>query len=230
MKIENKVWADRIILKIDPSFKYRWEVFNELLCANLSQNTLWVDLGCGDNRVVEEFGGRTNYAIGIDLILLEHKTTIPFIRADLRDLPLRSGIVDFVSLRFVAEHLQNIKKCFSEIERILKPGGRVLVMTTNPLSPFIILSRLLPFGLKSTLIRTLFNVEKATVYPTFHRFSMLASVSGNICNLKLVYIDYLQDVNYVRRWLFLIFFFWHMLTRIRALRCLRNITVAVFQK
>ena len=98
---------------------------------------MWVDIGCGDNSIVEDFGRRANFAVGIDFKTPERRTTAQFICADLRNLPFKSEIADLVTLRFVVEHLQNIPDDFKDIERILKHSGHVLILTTNSWSPVL---------------------------------------------------------------------------------------------
>lgn len=230
MKIDTKVWCDKIIRGIDPSFRYRWEIYNQLICLNLSKNTLWVDIGCGNNLIVEDFGTEANFAVGIDLKPPEHKTTAPFVCANLRHLPIHSNIANFITLRFVVEHLQNIPNDFSEIERILKPNGRILIITTNSWSPFIFLPRILPFCVKNVIIRTLYKISAIDIQPTFHKFNSLRKMKRGLGSLKLVYIDFIQDANYVRRWLFLIFFAWHLFTKQGVLKFLRTCIVAIFEK
>ncbi|KPJ72485.1 hypothetical protein AMJ52_06075 [candidate division TA06 bacterium DG_78] len=230
MNKDNKVWSDKIIKKLDPSFRHRWEVYNDLIYSFLSKNTIWIDIGCGDNSIVTSFADRSNFAVGIDRKVPEHRTKAAFICADLRDLPIKSGIADLVTLRFVVEHLQNIPDNFKEIDRILKITGRVIILTTNSWSPFIFLPRLLPFRLKNAIIQTLYKVSEPETLPTLHKFNSSRKMKCGLGNLKLVSIDFIQDANYVRRWLFLIFFSWHLLTKRWGLNVFRTCIMAVFQK
>jgi ubiquinone/menaquinone biosynthesis C-methylase UbiE len=226
----NKAWSDKIIQKLDPSFRHRWEIYNNLICSFLSKSTIWIDIGCGDNSIVSNFADRSQVAVGIDRKVPEHRTKAAFICADLRDLPLKSKITDLVTLRFVVEHLQNIPADFKEIDRILKPDGRVIILTTNSWSPFILLPRLLPFHLKNAIIHALYKVSEPDTLPTFHKFNSFKKMKCGLDNLKLASIDFIQDANYVRRWLFLIFFFWHVLTKRWGFKVFRTCIIAIFQK
>lgn len=230
-QMDNKVWADKIISKLDPSFRYRWEVYDSLICTCLSKNTVWIDLGCGGNSSVEIYGDKAGYAVGVDIKLPKHVTTAPFICADLRHLPIRSSVANFVTLRFVVEHLSNIPLDLFEIERILKPGGSILILTTNTWSPFIFLSRLLPFSIKNIIFRTLYKIPAADVQPTFHKFNSVRKMKCGIGdNIKLSHIEFIQDANYTNRLIFLAFFFWHLFTKWFSLKFLRTCIIAVFHK
>lgn len=78
-------------------------------------NILVLDLGCGRKK--------SKGAIGIDINL----NTSADIIADIRKkyLPIRSNSVDLVIAKSILEHLRNPLDVISEIQRILKPGGRV---------------------------------------------------------------------------------------------------------
>lgn len=227
---ENKAWSDEIIQRIDPSFRHRWEVFAELLREHLNDQTVWVDVGCGENEMVEMYGRLAKRAVGVDPLVPRRATTAPFIQADLKSLPFDSESVDLVTLRFVVEHLARIPEDLREVERILKPGGRLLVLTTNSASPFVILPRLLPFTLKNLMIRTLLKVREEEIFPTHHRFNRLATMRRGAGRLRLVEAQLIQDANYTRRWLFRILFAVHRLTRAPALQWIRPNIVAVFEK
>lgn len=188
----------------------------------------WVDIGCGDNAVVADLGNRAEFAVGVDAKIPQQRTTAPFVCANLNHLPLQQGAVDFVTLRFVIEHLKDVPKALLEIERIMKPKGKFVVITTNSWSPFVFLPRILPFRLKKKLLMSLYEVEASTIQRTYHRFNSVPLMRQGIGNLKLIELRLIQDVNYVRRWLFWVNFIWHMLTKMKPLRYLRTCIFAVY--
>ena len=59
---ENRNWSERMIAKVDPAFRHRWEAFADLLCHHLTKETVWVDVGCGENEMVEIYGERAKVA------------------------------------------------------------------------------------------------------------------------------------------------------------------------
>jgi ubiquinone/menaquinone biosynthesis C-methylase UbiE len=65
-----------------------------------------------------------------------------FVEAELNSIPIKTATADFVFCRFVFEYLQDPKSVLSELIRILKPGGRLVVgdldyncMTHYPIDP-----------------------------------------------------------------------------------------------
>ncbi len=228
MKLDNKVWSDKIIQKFDPSFHHRWEIYDDILLSKLNKKSVWIDLGCGDNSTVERFGRHCSLAIGVDLSF-QKKSRALFVAADLRKLPFKSNMVDLIALRFVVEHLQKYPDDFQDLIRVLKQHGRILILTTNLISPFIFIPRVLPFKLKSLLLRILFRVKADDVLPTYHKYNSLPKFR-KINKLKLVEFQFIQDANYQTKWVFLIFFFWHIVTRAKSFNRFRTNMLVVLQK
>lgn len=227
---DNRRWSETITKRVDTSFKHRWIIYNEIVSTHLFPHVLWIDIGCGQNHSIRDLGTAVRFAVGVDLIPPIGKTKPPYIVADLRALPLKSLCADLITLRFVVEHLEVIPQDFAEINRVLKPGGHIIVLTTNAWSPFIFIPRLLPHALKRRLIQRLYRINDGEVFRTYHRFNSLRRMRGGIYEAHLLDAEFIQDSNFVRKWIFLVGFFWHVVTRRGALRELRSNILAVFKK
>lgn len=230
VKSDNRSWASDILKRYDPDFKYIWERYHEELHKNIDATKIWVDLGCGKNPHVAEFGGMAAYSVGTDLFA-DAGISLPFVVSRLPLLPFQSESVDVVTLSFVVEHLKEVESNFQEIYRILKPRGILIVLTTNAASPYIVLARWTPFKFKNIIIRKLYRVQEDDVLPTFHRFNFPKEFHE--LGLKMPFVlqrlHYLQDVNFVRKGLFWFFFVGHLLTKNRYQRFRTNL-LGVFQK
>ncbi len=80
-----------------------------------------------------------------------------FIKADIGNLPFDSEYADLITLRFVVEHFQDQNKYLSELTRVLKKGGKIIILTTNLLSPLIFIPKfLLPYSIKSRILTKTF--------------------------------------------------------------------------
>lgn len=228
-RLDNQAWADRIIKRFDASFRHRWELFDQQIKIHLNKNTTWLDLGCGDNASVAEFASLARYAVGADLIRVE-RVHLPFVQADIRHLPFADQSVDLITLRFVVEHFQSGQDYFNELHRVLKPKGRVIFVTTNIWSPFIFLPRLLlPYKLKHFMITRIFKVHDEDIFPTYHKVNSKRAVN-KISGFRTVRFEYVSDLNYTRKWMFLIFLSWHLLTKWLRLKSLRTNILAVLEK
>lgn len=176
------------------------------------------------------FGRKAHAALGIDRIDCQDRVDAPFLLADLRHIPLPSGYANLVTLRLVAEHLENIPDDFSELGRLLRPGGYLIVLTTNSTSPVIFLPRLLPFSLKTWIIQKIFRVPGRDVFPTYHRFNTPRKMAKGLPGLILAKIRLLEGVPLEKGLLILPFWLWYSIVKHPPMRFLRSNILAVFEK
>ena len=98
-----------------------------------------VDIGTGTGRMIELFGPRAAHAIGIDrssemLRLARVKLDKAGIadaslrQADMYGLPLEAGSADSVIIHQVLHYALAPAAAIAEAERVLRPGGRLLVV------------------------------------------------------------------------------------------------------
>jgi SAM-dependent methyltransferase len=84
--------------------------------------------GGGNTRVLQEHGWRALALEYSDSVADVAKARgISAIRADARDLPLRSGSCELVTAFDILEHIDEDYLVASEIFRVLKPGGTALI-------------------------------------------------------------------------------------------------------
>lgn len=96
-----------------------------------------LDLGCGDGRTGKKLldKGFQVHACDMDVKRFEFKDVIPFKAGNLNDpLPYADGTFDYVILMEVIEHLYNPQHVISEIKRILRSGGKLILSTPNILN------------------------------------------------------------------------------------------------
>lgn len=108
-----------------------------------NKNEIWLNIGCGvslaDNFInVDDF-----FTLG----MLEHgvktkkgpfkNARVPknakFVKANVCDLPFKDNYADYIECIDMIEHISihEVQKAFSEMYRVLKPGGRLGLSTTN---------------------------------------------------------------------------------------------------
>ena len=89
-------------------------------------------------------------------------------RADLAALPFRDATFDIAISSHVAEHLTQPERVFGELARVLKPGGRLLILTPNRWHYVTVSSALMPhsFHLRYNRWR---GVDAHDIFPTVYR-------------------------------------------------------------
>ena len=93
-------------------------------------------------------------------------------------LPLRDDSIDAIVCKFVMEHLADPSAVCREFARVLRPGGAVVVLTPNRLSPFAVLSRAVPLRLKQWLKGRLFGGYEEDTFPTLYRANSPACLNA----------------------------------------------------
>jgi ubiquinone/menaquinone biosynthesis C-methylase UbiE len=106
-----------------------------------------LDLGTAVGHTALALAPRVGHVIGVDLTaeMLERATRLArerrientlFVRADVSRLPFSSASIDLVTSRYSAHHYADPAAVASEVARVLKPGGRlVLGDTVSPSDP-----------------------------------------------------------------------------------------------
>ncbi|MGB2693909.1 MAG: methyltransferase domain-containing protein, partial [Dehalococcoidia bacterium] len=89
-------------------------------------------------------------------------------KGDLRALPLRDETFDLIVMSHVAEHLTEPEPVFSELARVLRPGGRLLLLTPNRWHYVAVGARLLPHRLHLAYNRWR-GVDTRDIFPTAYR-------------------------------------------------------------
>ncbi|MHB9030561.1 MAG: class I SAM-dependent methyltransferase [Candidatus Latescibacterota bacterium] len=226
----NRAFAEKLIRRLDPSYCQRWEIYDGILKRLAGPDARWLDGGCGRNVAVAEFPCALN--VGIDVYPHPELCRDPgvlFVLGDLARLPFRDGAFTMVSLNTVAEHFRDPETVFREIRRVLQPGGRLLIHTTNIRSPLILLGKLLPQSLRVRLFTRALGAQEDDVFPAYHRSNTVQALQ-NIEEFQVEEFHAVQDLNWTRRSLFLGLLLYHLLTRFPGLWRLRTNFVALLRK
>ncbi|MGC9668166.1 methyltransferase domain-containing protein [Planosporangium sp. 12N6] len=92
-----------------------------------------VDLGCGGGLLAPHVTGKGYRHVGVDLVSsaldLAREHGVTGVRADVTRLPLADGCADVVSAGELLEHVPDLPATVSEVCRILRPGGLVVLDT-----------------------------------------------------------------------------------------------------
>lgn len=156
--------------------------FDRAINKEIDSYGIFVDGGCGNERFVERYSGLFKNCIGIDRDIVPRENNLKnthLIKGDLELLPLRSESIDVFMINFVLEHIMNPENFFSEVRRVVKTKGILIIWTPNLNSVSGFLLRLLPWSFKRKLKRQFFRTRFLPTYYQSNTPSKLDCILGN---------------------------------------------------
>lgn len=169
-KEDNPEWDDSMIL------------LRDLVAQYLPDQATVLDAGCGHgNFVIDELRPKIARAVGIDS---NQEATSKNICLDeiafgrLEKLPFADGAFDAVISLWVLEHLAEPEKVFSEIVRVLKPGGFFAFVTPNKRAWLIALRRLMNQRIADRLVERLYGRHEDDIFSVEYRANSIKDIQS----------------------------------------------------
>lgn len=141
MQVEKVEYTgERIIPGAGPEFFFQEHLSRyKYFCGLLNGSDTVLDAGCGEGYGSNLISGHAGKVVGIDISAVTIQTAgRKYNRANLRYFPsdgkrmaLKPGLFDICCSFEVFEHISNVGDYLSEIRRVLKPGGKLIVSTPN---------------------------------------------------------------------------------------------------
>ncbi len=112
--------------------------------AGLQPGMRLLDVACGTGlmtRAALELGVEPKHVTGLDpsrgmLNRNRERNPVDLLQGRGEALPLRDATFDFVCLGYALRHTEDLRRLFGELRRVLRPGGRLLILEiTRPTSP-----------------------------------------------------------------------------------------------
>ncbi|MDA1303394.1 MAG: methyltransferase domain-containing protein [Nitrospirae bacterium] len=154
-----------------PNYKGESDFFNSEVFSCLLPTHVVLDAGCGSGRMSNlDLKGRSKTVIGVDIDdeLRENNSLHHPIWGTLSSLPLQNSSIDLIVCRYVAEHLSQPLAVFLEFARVLRKGGRVVLLTPNQWHYVSLISRFSPFWFHRWF-NSSYGVAEEETFPTFYR-------------------------------------------------------------
>lgn len=108
---------------------------------HLTQSSTVLDLAAGTGDFCVELSKMGHVPIGIDLsygMLAAARCDDPLVQGDLLNLPIADVSVDAAVCGFALRNLVDLAPFFSELHRVVKPGGRIgLLDVSKPSNPLL---------------------------------------------------------------------------------------------
>ena len=107
-------------------------------CAELPENALILDVGCGDGfhlNLLKQYGKKSWALEGIDIdkraVAMAEKSDLKIHAGTVESLNLPKNQYDFAFMIQTIEHVAHPEMVLSAVFEILKPGGKLVVVTDN---------------------------------------------------------------------------------------------------
>ncbi len=153
------------------------DVYEALVAGLVAPGISWLDVGCGrelfpDNLgLAEVLSKRCARLTGVDPDpTLEENPWVHDKVSRGIDAYDGGGAFDLVTMRMVAEHIDDPASCARAVARSLRPGGLAVVFTVSAGAPMPLLTRLAPMGLRHVVKSWLWGTQPKDTFPT--RFKM----------------------------------------------------------
>lgn len=120
--------------KLRPYSKYPY-----LLCRHLadkyfkSRKGKLLDVCCGRGEHMEIFSelGFDTYGVDKESVAKNKGLNVKIVDVDLEDLPYQDNFFDFIIMKSAIEHIRNVYHLMENLYRVLKPGGKIIILTCD---------------------------------------------------------------------------------------------------
>ncbi len=179
-----------LIRKYYPNYRSPKRAYEQLLDHTVTADTIWLDVGCGrhltgNSQLNVALSRRARLIVGCDRDphLKRHETLHHLVLCDAAALPFRDETFTLVTAAMVAEHLEHPDRVFSEVARIIAPGGRFIVFTPNKWNYAMVVARLTPHWFHMTYKRLTYFLNRREwrtfqddVFPTWYRANSISAL------------------------------------------------------
>lgn len=155
-----------------PGFIDAGSLFGARVADRIGPTTRVLDVGAGRMSLAGEALRRAGLTVGIDLVLADlrrNRDLAAAVVADATALPFADGGFDLVVSEWVVEHFADPGRAFAELARVLVPGGRVILFTTNAHNYVPLAARCVPAWLRITVLQRLLRRPAHESHPVYYR-------------------------------------------------------------
>ncbi len=92
-----------------------------------------LDVCCGRGEFIQIYNDLGFEAYGVDKesVSLKKGFNVKIVDVDVHDLPFEDNFFDFIMIKSAIEHIRNIYHFMENVYRVLKPGGKLLILTCD---------------------------------------------------------------------------------------------------
>jgi SAM-dependent methyltransferase len=164
----------RLFARRRPGWVDSQTLYRDLVDAEVDPSTRVLDVGCGHADLLAPILARAASVVGVDPDprALEANSVIgEKVVGRAEQLPFADGSFDLVLMAWVVEHLDEPYRAVRELRRVLRPGGRVILLTPNAWNYTTWLIRAIPHRFHDRLNRRLYHRQPHDTYPVRYRMN-----------------------------------------------------------
>lgn len=176
-------WLDNTFY---PEYDENWDdrQFRDWILGYLRPDHIVLDMGAGAGIVASmNFRGSAKSVVGIDLDprILENPFLDEAVVGDVAKTPFDDASFDVIVCDNVLEHIESPDAFFSEVSRLLKPGGFFLGKTPNKFHYMPMVASCTPLWFHR-LYNRLRGRSGEDTFPTFYRLNAPADIAAHASN------------------------------------------------
>lgn len=175
--------------RLFPSETHPYRHFERAIQEHLPPNATILDAGCGRSlELFDRFGKQASLFIGIDCYNPEpygEDSKRIFVCGDVSHLAFKDNTFDLVVARSVIEHLEAPAGFYSEVRRVLKPGGFCIVLTPNLGDYSALISKLIPNAWHPWIVQRTEGRPTEDTFPTYYKSNTMRRISSLARNAGL---------------------------------------------
>jgi SAM-dependent methyltransferase len=152
--------------------------YEALIYRFVTPQTHWLDVGGGaslfphNSNLAAKLAGVCALLVGVDPSPNIQLNPFVFERAQCLIEDFRTEHrFDLITLRMVAEHITDPHTAVHALQRLLRPGGRIVVYTVNIRTPIALLARLVPFRLHHPIKKLFWGGEDKDTFPVAYKMN-----------------------------------------------------------
>lgn len=223
--------------RLNPDWQDSLTIYRDTIDQFTHTGTKLLDIGCGHGQFLKPVYDKTIHTYGVDpdQAALDKNTLIKNkVVGFVEKLPFENNFFDLVISEWVLEHLDNPKQAFSEIYRVLKPGGKVVFLTPNVWNYNVWIIRLIPNRLHSFFTKKLYQRQEGDTYPVRYKINSLNKLTKTLTPIgfKKIKVILNGDPSYIsfNKPLFVLACLIEKILNIKALHFAKVHLIGIYQK
>jgi ubiquinone/menaquinone biosynthesis C-methylase UbiE len=176
--------------------------YARLVGEHITPETRVLDAGCGRGGVIELYWQNVRQAVGVDADLAslgEHRCLEQLVNGNLAELPFPAACFDVVLCSWVLEHLGRPDDVLGELARVLRSGGRLVLLTPNAWNYVTLAQRLVPGKLQRWLTRRVYGRDEKDTFPVAYKANTRSTLDEKLAQAGLTNEEFhlVGDPSYV---------------------------------